>query len=113
MKEMTYQARLVIEGVDPEIDGGRFPIKRVIGENVVIEADIFTDGHNVISALLLYREENDTEWAEAPMEPLVNDRWRGSFVVTKLGRYLYTFLAWVDQLKSWQQDLAKKLRSSF
>ena len=111
MKQMTYQARLVIEGVDPEIDGGRFPIKRVIGEKVVVEADIFIDGHNVISALLLYREENDTEWTEAPMEPLVNDRWRGSFVVTKLGRYLYTFLAWVDQLKSWQQDLAKKFEA--
>lgn len=108
MKETTGQARVVIEGLKPEIDGGRFPIKRVIGEKVVVEADIFVDGYDVISALLLYRKENDPEWAESAMEPLINDRWRGSFVVTEVGRYVYTILAWVDQFKSWRRDLAKK-----
>ena len=111
MKEMTYQARVIIEGVKPEIDDGRFPIKRVIGERVGVEADIFADGHDVISALLLYREENDTKWVEAPMERLGNDRWSGSFAVTKLGRYRYTVLAWVDYFKSWQQDLAKRVQA--
>ncbi|MFO7819176.1 MAG: maltotransferase domain-containing protein, partial [Halanaerobacter sp.] len=108
MKETTGQARVVIEGLKPEIDGGRFPIKRVIGEKVVVEADIFVDGYDVISALLLYRKENDPEWAESAMEPLINDRWRGSFVVTEVGGYVYTILAWVDQFKSWRRDLAKK-----
>jgi len=111
MKEMTCQARVIIEGVEPEIDDGRFPIKRVIGEKVVVEADIFTDGHDLISALLLHRKETDTKWAETPMETLVNDRWRGSFAVTELGRYRYTILAWVDQFKSWQQDLAKRIQA--
>jgi len=108
MKEATGQARVVIEGVKPEIDGGRFPIKRVIGEKVVVEADIFVDGYDVMSALLLYRKENDPEWVESAMEPLINDRWHGSFVVTEIGRYVYTILAWVDQFKSWRRDLAKK-----
>jgi starch synthase (maltosyl-transferring) len=108
VKKTTGQARVVIEGLRPEIDGGRFPIKRVIGEKVVVEADIFVDGYDVISAVLLYRKGNDTGWAETPMEPLVNDRWRGSFVVTDVGRYVYTILAWVDQFKSWKRDLAKK-----
>jgi starch synthase (maltosyl-transferring) len=112
MEGLTGQVRVVIEGLKPEINDGRFPTKRVIGERVVVEADIFVDGYDSISALLLYRKETDPEWVETPMEPLVNDRWRGSFVVAELGRYRYTVLAWVDQFKSWQQDLAKKFQAS-
>jgi starch synthase (maltosyl-transferring) len=111
MKEVTGQTRVVIEEIKPEIDDGRFPIKRVIAEKVVVEADIFADGHDVISALLLYRKENDPEWAETPMKLLVNDHWRGSFVVTELGRYRYTVLAWVDQFRSWRRDLTKKFQA--
>ena len=108
MEGPTGQTRVIIEGLKPEINDGRFPIKRVIGERVVVEADIFADGHDSVSALLLYSKEDDPEWSETPMEPLVNDRWRGSFVVAELGRYRYTVLAWVDKFKSWKQDLAKK-----
>jgi starch synthase (maltosyl-transferring) len=111
MKEVTGQTRVIIEGLKPEIDGGRFPIKRVMDEKVVVEADIFADGYNSISALLLYRREDDHEWAETPMEPLINDRWRGSFVVAELGRYRYTIMAWVDQFRSWRQDLTKKFQA--
>ena len=106
MEELTGQARLVIEKVMPEIDAGCFPIKRVLGERVVVEADIFADGHDVISAFLIYRRENDTDWAETPMQSLVNDRWRGSFAVTELGRYHYTVLAWVDRFRSWKRSLS-------
>jgi len=102
------RTRIAIEGVTPEIDGGQFPIKRIIGDKLVVEADIFADGHDVLSAVLLYRRESDTNWTEVPMEFLVNDRWRGSFVVSELGRYRYTLTAWVDRFKSWQQNLAKK-----
>jgi len=111
MEDAPSQARVIIEDLKPEINGGRFPIKRVIGERVVVEADIFTDGYDSISALLLYRKENDPEWAETPMEPLDNDRWRGSFAVAELGRYRYTVLAGVDHFKSWQQDLTKKFQA--
>ncbi len=111
MEELAGQARLVIENMKPEIDDGRFPIKRVVGDRVVVEADIFADGHDSISALLIYRKEDALEWAKVPMEPLVNDRWRGSFVVTELGRYRYTVLAWLDRFGSWKRDLAKKLQA--
>jgi starch synthase (maltosyl-transferring) len=111
MEEPTGQVRVIIEGLKPEIDGGHFPIKRVIGEKVVVEADIFADGHDAISALLLYRKEDDPEWSEIPMEPLINDHWRGSFAVAEPGRYRYTVLAWVDQFKSWRRDLTKKSRA--
>ncbi|MFC1989382.1 alpha-1,4-glucan--maltose-1-phosphate maltosyltransferase [Chloroflexota bacterium] len=105
------RTRIVIEGVTPEIDGGRFPTKRIIGDKVVVEADIFADGHDVLSAALLYRKESNPNWTEVPMEFLVNDRWRGSFVVSELGRYLFTFIARVDRFKTWQQDMVKKVKA--
>ena len=73
------RVRLVIEGVEPEVDGGRFPIKRVIGEKVVVEADLLVDGRDLLSAALRYKKEDDPEWTEVAMEALVNDRWRGEF----------------------------------
>jgi len=71
--------RVIIEGVAPEIDGGRFPIKRTVGETVVVEADVFTDGHDSLSCVLQYRKAGETAWQEVPMRFLVNDRWRGEF----------------------------------
>ncbi len=111
MEESAGQTRVIVEGLRPEINGGRFPIKRVIGEKVVVEADVFADGHDAISAVLLHRNENDPQWTEIPMESLINDRWRGSFVVTQLGRHRYTVMAWVDRFKSWRRDLVKKFHA--
>ena len=102
------KTRVIIEEVQPEIDGGRFPIKRVIGEEVTVEADIFADGHESLSACLLHRCEDEPNWTETPMEFLVNDRWRGFFVAEKIGCYRYTIIAWVDKFKSWRQDLSKR-----
>lgn len=99
--------RIIIEGVSPEIDGGRFPIKRTIGETVIVEADVFTDGHDSLSCILQYRKAGETAWQEAPMRFLANDRWRSEFQVTELGRYEYTVLAWVDHFKSWRHDLSR------
>jgi starch synthase (maltosyl-transferring) len=101
--------RVIIEGVRPEIDGGRYAIKRVTGEKVVVEADIFCDGHDLISSVMKYRRENEEHWHECEMEPLVNDRWRASFTVDEQVRYCYTLLAWVDHFKSWRRDFRKKL----
>jgi len=101
--------RVVIEGVRPEIDGGRFPVKRIVGERVVVEADIFADGHDAISALLQYQKEGDVEWKEVPMVHRVNDRWRGDFEVSEVGCYRYTLLAWIDPFKSWRESLIKRV----
>ncbi len=105
------RTRIVIEGVKPELDGGRFSIKRIIGDRIVVEADIFADGHDILSAALLYRKESDTEWIEDPMELLSNDRWRASFVVPRPGRYLYTIEAWPNRFKTWQQDIVRKIEA--
>lgn len=103
------RARVVVEGVKPQIDGGAFPIKRVVGDTLVVEADAFADGHDVISCVVLYRKEGAAEWSESPMEFLVNDRWRGSFQVTELGRHQYTVMGWINRFKSWQHDLHKRV----
>jgi starch synthase (maltosyl-transferring) len=104
--------RVVIEAVEPEIDCGRFPIKRTVGEKVVVEADVFADGHDSIRCLLLYRKEADRLWTEIPMEPLVNDRWRAEFSVSEIGSYRYTVQGWVDRFLSWNRDLSKKIQAA-
>jgi starch synthase (maltosyl-transferring) len=111
MEHEEGRTRIVIEGVKPEIDGGRFPVKRITGDKVVVEADIFADGHDALSATLLYRKEDDRRWIEVPMEFLANDRWRGSFVVSELRRYRYTLAASVDGFKTWQQDMVKRVQA--
>ena len=103
------RARVIIEGVQPEIDCGRFPIKRVIGEEVVVEADVFIDGHEALSCALLHRRQGAARWQHALMEPLVNDRWRAAFTVSELGRYQYTVVGWHDPFKGWVRDLRKRL----
>src|SRR5919198_5486949 len=101
MKDRESRTRVVIAGVQPAIECGRFPIKRTVGEKVVVEGDIFTDGHDALSAVLLYRHEEEQQWSQVPLRFLVNDRWRGEFVVTKIGHYSYTLQAWVDRFISW------------
>jgi len=103
--------RVVIETVTPEVDCGRFPIKRVRGEKVIVEADAFTDGHDMLCCMLSYRQSEAGSWTEVPMAPLSNDRWRGEFTVSNLGVYHYTVTAWLDRFMSWRRDLVKKVEA--
>jgi starch synthase (maltosyl-transferring) len=101
-------SRVIIEDVDPEIDGGRFPIKCTVGEEIEVAADIHTDGHEVLAATLKYRPAGTKEWSEAPMTHLGNDRWSGSFPVREQQPHEYTLEAWIDVFATWRRDLAKK-----
>jgi starch synthase (maltosyl-transferring) len=103
--------RVVIEGVAPEIDCGRFPIKRVPGEKVLVQADIFTDGHDALHCVLLHKKDEEREWCESPMLLLVNDRWRGEFTVTELKPYSYTIQAWIDPFETWLELTLKKVEA--
>src|SRR5258708_460805 len=103
--------RVVIESLQPEIDGGKYPIKRTVGERVVGEADIHADGHDVLSAVVLYRRDQESAWREVAMRPLVNDRWQGQFDVESLGSYFYTVQAWVDAFQTWGRDTVKKFEA--
>src|SRR5207302_5522044 len=119
----------------PEIDAGRFPAKRALGETVTVEADVFGDGHDSLAAMLKYRllptptgvpsaqprggpkapegpkATEGQDWIEAPMVPLLNDRWRGEFPVTELGRYRFTVEGWVDHFETWSRQLAKRIEA--
>ena len=106
---MDGRRRVVVEGVSPEIDGGEFPAKRVVGEDVVVEADVFCDGHEVLAAVIRHRRAGDRSWQEAPMELLESDRWRGSFTVTEMGRHRFTVRAWLDRFATWRRDIGKKI----
>lgn len=101
--------RVVIECVRPQIDCGRFAIKRVVGETVVVEADIFADGHDQIACQVLYWQDNGERVQSSPMEPLGNDRWRGEFPVLTLGRYQYSVEGWIDRFQTWRDDLMKRI----
>ncbi|HVR44898.1 MAG TPA: alpha-1,4-glucan--maltose-1-phosphate maltosyltransferase [Thermoanaerobaculia bacterium] len=109
MNEVDGRKRVIIEGVSPEIDAGRFPIKRVTGEGVVVEADVFADGHDAIEARLLWNVQGAREWNETRMESLPNDRWRASFETPELGMMTYTLEAWVDHFLTWRRDLVKRI----
>src|SRR5919204_5221706 len=83
----TYPA-IAIEDVQPEIDGGRWPIKRVVGDTVEVSADIFKEGHDLFQARVICRPADQTEWHESPMRLVENDRWVGSFSVDRNTRHL-------------------------
>jgi hypothetical protein len=102
-RDDTSRQRVVIERVTPEIDGGRFPIERVIGEKVVMEADVYTDGNDAVTCRLLYRHEGAAAWSGVAMQALPDDRWRGELTVTAVGRWHYTLTAWVDPFKTWRR----------
>jgi len=94
--------------VRPQVDSGRYPIKRALGDEVVVEADVFADGHDAVSAELLYRFSEEKSWNRVPMDFRYNDHWVASFRVEKLGRYQYTVRGWTDPFLTWQRDLVKR-----
>ena len=104
--------RVVIENVRPQVDCGRFPIKRIIGDRVTVTADIFVDGHDILYAMLRHKSAAQKDWDEVPMEALPNDVWRGEFIVGTEGRHLYSLQAWIDHFQSWKRDLGKKFEAA-
>jgi starch synthase (maltosyl-transferring) len=85
--------RVSIENLQPVIENGRYPIKRVVGEEVRVTADIVADGHEVLTAHVLYRVATEKKWHEASMVLIGNDSWEGRFEVSQVGSYAYNALA--------------------
>lgn len=105
----TPPTSIIIEGVWPELDGGRYPIKRETGDVLEVWADIFKEGHDKIAAVLRYKRWHDQDWLEAEMEYVDNDRWSASFLLTDNTRYLYTIEAFPDAFATWRDELEKKV----
>jgi starch synthase (maltosyl-transferring) len=106
-----HPERVTITNVSPELNGGRYPIKRVVGDEVKVSADIFADGHEVLSAVLLHRPDGQSQWSEVPMAALENDRWEASFPVTSIGQHVYSFQAWIDPFKTWRRDMIRRVEA--
>ncbi len=106
--------RVVIEGIVPVVDAGRFPIRRILGDHLVVQADVFADGHDELGVRLRWRNDRGSEdlaWSEVPMEALGNDHWRAEIALETVGRYRYSIIGWIDHFSSWVRDLRKRLEA--
>src|SRR5215213_1256955 len=99
---------VIIERVQPEIDAGRYPVKRVQGDTLEVSADIFKDGHDKIAAVVKYRCQDEEDWREAEMRFVDNDRWAGEFLLPDNTRYLYTIESFPDRWATWSEEVTKK-----
>src|SRR5216117_4604556 len=102
---------VVIEELQPLLDGGDYPVKRIVGEDLAVEADIFKDGHDVVAAVLKWRVVGKRAWRETPMSFVDNDRWRGVCTLYDEAVHEYTVEAWTDTFRSWQSEFAKKFEA--
>jgi starch synthase (maltosyl-transferring) len=102
--------RVVIENVSPQVEGGRYPLKRLVGDSIRLEADIYKDGHDQIAARVLFRPEGDKSWRESPLRyDFGPDRWHGRFDLDVVGRWEYVIEAWPDQFRTWRDALQKRI----
>ena len=109
MKSTDGRRRVVIEGIAPQIDAGRHPVRRIVGEEVRVSAAIYADGHDLVAARLLYRHKAERRWRFTPMKAEGNDVWSGSFLVNRLGQWSFTLQGWIDHFETWANDLKKRL----
>jgi starch synthase (maltosyl-transferring) len=105
----TTPPRIQIQEVRPQIDCGRYPTKRTVGESVEVTARIFRDGHETLGASIRHRGPGSTRWSESPLEPVGNDVWVGAFEVDRPGLWNFRIEAWVDRVASFQEELRRKV----
>ncbi len=101
--------RVVIEGIKPAVDDGRFAVKCVVGDTLEIEADVFADGHDVVACNLLFRRNGEAAWQQSPMTTLGNDHWSAAFIPDQIGAWEYTICGWVDPFLSWRHDYMRRV----
>jgi starch synthase (maltosyl-transferring) len=103
------RVRPVIDSIRPQVDGGRRPVKAAVGDTVVVEADVFADGHDVITSELRFRFETDGQWSSVPMVSIGNDRFRAAFAVKTMGHHRFVVQAKVDRFLTWRRDLRARI----
>jgi starch synthase (maltosyl-transferring) len=107
----TKYNQLVICNIKPGIHHGLYPIKRVVGDTIIVQADIFTEGHQHIGANLLWRKQKSREWTPVPMHQIGNDQWEAAFTPEGVGFFEYTIEAWSDPFSTWKEEVIKKIES--
>jgi starch synthase (maltosyl-transferring) len=103
--------RIAIEHITPSVDDGAFPIKRIVGRPIIVDADIVTDGHDILAAELLWKAADEKDWTRAPLIALGNDRWQTAFAPKRIGRHLYTIEAWRDDYASLVHEISVKQKA--
>lgn len=109
---MYNQTRIIIENVLPQINGGSFAIKRIVGQKIVVTADVFSDGHDVIECSVKFKHESEKNWQEVRMVHTTNDEWIADFQVDKQGNYTYLVEGWVDYALNWQHGTERKINDN-
>jgi starch synthase (maltosyl-transferring) len=109
MKPLEGRKRVIIEEITPQLDCGRYPAKRILGDAVTVTAAVFGDGHDHVAGHLLYRPASEKDWRHTPLTPLTNDLWSATFTVDQLGDWSYAVEAWIDHFDTWCADLRKRL----
>ncbi len=107
-RQASKKSRISIEALSPSVDGSLFVVKRNVGDTVVVEADIFGEGHDMLAACVQWRAADDEQWRETPLKHVINDRWRGEFPLTRVGRFQYQVEAWIDTFGAWRDEVEKK-----
>src|SRR5450631_2794484 len=101
MKPLEGRKRVIIEEITPQVDCGRYPAKRILGDTVTVTS--------AVSGRLLYRPASESDWRYTPLTPLTNDLWSATFTADQLGDWCYTVEAWIDHYDTWCADLRKRL----
>ena len=109
---MQQQTRIIIENVLPQLDGGSFYIKRIVNQKVIVTADVFSDGHDVVECCVKFKHEHDKDWEEVRLNPTQNDEWTAEFTVLKQGLYSYFIEGWVDYALNWQHGTERKIKDN-
>lgn len=109
---MQNQTRIIIENIKPQLDGGKFQIKRIVGQFVTVTTDVFSDGHDVVECCVNYKHESEKKWSEVRLIPVNNDEWTASFKVEKQGVYTYFIEGWVDYALNWQHGTERKINDN-
>lgn len=99
----THAPTVVIENFYPSLGAPSYLLKRVVDEPLDVYADIFKDGHDVISAALKWRLIGSTRWFESSMSAMGNDRWQGRCSFPKCGRWEFIIEAWPDSFRAWKK----------
>jgi starch synthase (maltosyl-transferring) len=103
------RSRVIIENISPQVDGGRYPAKRTVGEIVEVHADVYSDGHDHVTPVLLHRRKGEKKWKESAMCFLENDRWTGTFEVSETGKFEFAVKAFINHVETWIDALKKRI----
>lgn len=105
----TGRQRTIIENISPMVEGGLYPVKRTIGEWIIVEADVFADGHDHVTPVLMYRLAGTRKWSNSAMKPVGNDRWQGAFLLYSMGSFEYSIRAFINHTETWIHDFRRRI----